>query len=248
MSDTSPRAQLSLVIKWPHDVPPAPIPRDLLRRLAENRLPATWAIEHPAQLSSLRAVAVQSQLIETAVLACERPVLIKCESKTAADWSAAVARQIDGIRAAGADVATIQLGPAGTDRHSERRLHALGVRAVITDATGGSAPAFKPLPFGLWQFTPKFIVPQAKSWAQLLGLTRRVDLARHQGLPALASIDLARIAAGGSRRWREVETLVAQATSGRAEHKLEIVTVAEAADRLADHHAARPQRSILRAA
>ena len=245
----APQSQVSLLIHWPQGVPASPTPEQLMRRLAQDRLAATWAIEQASQVRALRALGGAPPLVETAVLAgCHAPPSTSAVPP-AADWSASIARQVAELRATGTAVSTLQLAVNQEAAGYERRLRALGVRAVVTGAAASKrAPSVRSLPFGLWQFAPRVQVPAQGMWRRIVGSLSRRELVRRGDSTSLATIDLGAIRPASGGAWRQVEELLSQAAEANRNGSAAVVTVGDAALRLAETNSSRPQRSILRAA
>jgi hypothetical protein len=237
-------ALASLVIQWPHDVAADETVRTLVDKTAET--PTTWAVESRVQVLALQALAPSAE-IEFAALACERPMLAVRGGDAATDWTATVANQLDSLRSAGVAVTSVQFGAKPGERHSERRLQAMGVRSILSS---GGGPAVRPLPYGLWQFAPQVSTPRVRRWPRLFAVRPKLDLDGAAEQPAIAAVDVGALAAKGASRsaWREVDAVLSQFSAARREQSVQVVTVAEAASTLAGNQHSRPQRSILRAA
>ena len=241
--------QLSLVVKWPHHAALAPMAQQLMKQLTEHRLAATWAIEQPAQAERLRA-GQRRHDVDAALLVGAATAALAAKPSESADFSYEIRCSLDELRGAGLEVSAVQIGRELARGVHERRLRELGVRAVIVDGMGQapSAAAPRALPFGMWQLSPRVSVPILTTWRRFFSRAQRVHLEPIDGAPMVASIDLGRIGSPTSRGWRAVERLIRQVADARQRNAVTVATVAEVTAGLAQGNAARPQRSILRAA
>jgi hypothetical protein len=230
---------ISLVVRWPKQIPAEPLPKQLLRQLSESRLAATWAIETPAQAYSLMARGIDGNLIEAAVMVADSEPTRVHE---------AVYEGLNRFDAAGLAAAAIQVGASLPRASVERLLRQSGVRAIIISNPAARVTTIRPLPFGVWEFQPHLSVPNRRRWLSALIRNSRGLTVAEDASPSAASIDLGRVGSLNSRSWRDVEQLVDQAAEACHGGFARAATIAELAAELADHSAARPQRSILKIA
>jgi hypothetical protein len=158
----------------------------------------------------------------------------------------AVDRGLIKFQRAGQEVVAVQVGGPIPRGSIERRLCQAGVRAVIAAPTSARLPSARPLPFGVWAFGPQISAPTA---GRLLPVLRRktADF-RSAESPAVASIDMKKLAGANAREWNSVERLIDQAAEISALGTTRIMTIAEVAAELSQAAVTSPQRSILRAA
>jgi hypothetical protein len=226
-------SEVAVVVRWPAHAANS-VAVQVHRFLAEKRLTATWAVERAKQIDELPGR--------------ERPdvaVLIGRDAAAPAIGDDAASR-LEELAAAGLATAVVQLPKPAERGQFERRLKQLGVALVVSDA--GAAGTVHPLPFGLWQLTPAAVAPAARRWFGLLPGKVRSALPRPTTAPAVASIDVGRLAKGGSPHWRPVERLLDEVAAAISTGAARETSLAEIAARLTRAATARPQRSILRAA
>jgi len=124
-------------------------------------------------------------------------------------------------------------------------LGAAGIRAVVADVAG---PAVRSLPLGMWQFAPRVAMPVVDRWWNMFRRKTRLVPDEQGPSHAVATIDLSRLADMGPRAWQKCDAELAELDEARARGAVAVATVAEIAVALAEAHAVKPQRSILRAA
>jgi hypothetical protein len=122
------------------------------------------------------------------------------------------------------------------------------VRAIIVNNASGKSMTIRPLPFGVWEFQPHLSAPKRRGWLSGLIRNPRGIIDVEDASPLAASIDLMRVGAVNSRSWRDVKQFVDQTAEACHAGLARAATIADLAAELADHSAARPQRSILRIA
>jgi hypothetical protein len=223
------------VIRWPRSVATSSGPAQLLRRLVEDRLPATWGVE----------TIEQAETLETAIHLVEAALLIpKLNAATAGD---AIADGLHRFSAAGHEVATLCIDAELPRGHVERQLSQQGVQTIVTESAASDSGAVRPLPFGVWQLAPQGTLPSHRRWFRRVGGVPQDFFAAAAG-PTIASIDLAAIGSTDSRGWREMEKAIDQAATASDQGQIRIATVADLTAELTRQSAPKPQRSILRAA
>jgi hypothetical protein len=211
--------------------------QQLVRRLSDRRLSATWAVEEPAQVASLRSANHRGQPIDLALLISDASSPIE-----------SIDRGLTRFRAAGEEITAIHVGAELPRGSAERRLRQAGVQAIVGPSVRGESSTITALPFGLWKFGPHISAPAPRCWFGLLGRPTGNISDLVGAAPAVACIDLARAGSVGSRGWRAIEQLVEQAAEASARGSVRIETIASIAAELSETVAARPQRSILRMA
>ena len=234
---SSPRSAtpVCLVIRWPRDLAASSGPAQLLRRLIEDHLPATWCVESIEQANTLGTVI---HLVEGALL------VPKINAATASD---AIADGLHRLSAGGHEVATLCVNGDLPRGQIERQLAQQGVRAIVTESTASDSGAVRPLPFGIWQLAPQGTLPSQRRWFRRVGGVPQ-DFFNSATGPTIASLDLAAIGSPDSRAWREMEKAIDQAATASDQGQIRIATVADLTAELARQSAPKPQRSILRAA
>ena len=234
---SSPRSAtpVCLVIRWPRGLAPQSGPAQLLRRLVEDHLPATWGVEAREQLATFDGVS--PSFVETALF------LPKTTATTVSD---AIADGLHRFEAAGRAVATLCVDAELPRGQVERQLAQQGVGAIVTGAASEAA-AIRPLPFGVWQMEPAGTLPSQRRWFRRVGGVPQ-DFFSTVASPMVASVDLAAVGATESRGWRELEKAIDQAATAVDRGQIRMATVADLTAELARQGASRPQRSILRAA
>lgn len=228
---------VALIVLWPNIVAEGPAIQQLVRRLSERRVSATWAIEEPSQAAAVRSSNHRGQPIELALLIAD--VLNPIES---------LDRGLTRFRAAGEEISAVHSSVELPRGSVERRLRQAGVRAIVGPPIRGESSTVTTLPFGLWRFEPHISAPAPRRWFGLFGRATGEVSNLVGASPAVAVIDLACAGATGSRNWRAIELLVDQAAEASARGKARIETIATIAAELSETIVARPQRSILRMA
>jgi hypothetical protein len=225
---------ISLVVSWPGSVT-GPCAEQLARRLAQARINSTWAIEDPAQVAAI-------QLNSRKASDAEMALLVGGVSNLAEAIDHGLAR----FERAGQEIVAIQVDRSLSRGGIERRLRHSGVRAVIAGPARGKSPIVRPLPFGIWEFGPQISTPSARRW--LPRVRNKACNLRSTESPAVANIDITKLAAASSRGWSSVERLIDEAGEISALGIIRILTISDVAAELSEASAIRPQRSILRAA
>jgi hypothetical protein len=236
--------QLALVVKWPAAVTNEMVIRQVIRRLVDARLPATWSVEDAAQAESLHFWGAM-RVGGDAALLVETDAVATARGQQAAQWCRRVSNRLKQIRSVGVDAETLHVGAAVAKTLNPQSLGGAGVSAVVADVAG---PAVRPLPLGMWQFAPRDVLPVQRRWWQLYSRSVRLIPGEASQSPAVASIDLARLAAMGPRAWHACDVELASVAEAQKRGAVAVRTVAENAAALAEAHAIKPQRSILRAA
>lgn len=224
-----------LVVRWPRVLTPEAGPAQLLRRLVEDHLPATWGVEAIEQAKVLDAAI---HLIESAIL------IPKLSVATASD---VIADGLHRFTAAGHEVATLCIDAELPRGQVERQLAQQGVQTIIAESAASDSRAVCPLPFGIWQLVPQGKLPSHWRWFRRLGGLSQDFFSAAAG-PTIASIDLAAIGSIDGRGWREMEKAIDQAATASDQGVIQLTTVTELAAELSRQNAPKPQRSILRAA
>jgi hypothetical protein len=241
MSFESTRIQAAVVVQWPNRVPLVAA-REMSRRLIDQNIPATWSLDQVSQIEALaswgaiRGGAEAALLLDTAT-----PELL--DERTAGQE---LSRRLELLRSTGMGVEIIQAGPDMVGGSWPRTLRAQGVIGVVVNASSDSGPA-RALPFGVWVFTPRKVVPQLTRWADMIRRPRPL-LAAGPKNPAVVNIDLARAGMPESRPWRQAELAIAQIGQAIRDGVAKLETLGQITSRLCQANAPRPQRSILRAA
>lgn len=224
--------QVALVVKWPSTSSIEPLAQQLIGKLAERRLTATWAMAEPRQVEAVARWSGATVRFEGASLAP----------------AGGVVDSLKQFAAAGESIATVCMGTEQLRAQDFRTLCQLGVRSIVAVDGAGKAGAVQSLPFGLLQFTPVLCAPTA-GWIQrwfgktALNLPEDVESGK-----AVIVVDLARMATTGGRGWRELDRLLHQLDEARLAGHLAPATMAAVTGEIGRASATRPQRSILRAA
>jgi hypothetical protein len=232
MRPEQPTPQVAIVVKWPNTGANGPAARQLAGKLAERRLAATWAIAAPEQVESVSRWSSSPVRFEAALLAPARDVVASLKSFATTSES----------------LATVCLGTEPVRDQDFRTLCQLGVRTIVAEAAHSVPSGVQPLPFGLLQFTPALCTPTAgwlERWFGKMALNLPADI---QSGKTLVAIDLLRLATVGGRGWRELDRVLHQLDEARRQGQIVSATITEVAAELGRKSAARPQRSILRAA
>jgi hypothetical protein len=236
--------QLALVVKWPAAVTNEMVIRQVIRRLVDARLPATWSVEDAAQAESLHFWGAM-RVGGDAALLVEADAIPAARGQHAAQWSRRVVNRFKQIRSVGVAAETLHVGAAVAKSLHPQSLGGAAISAVVADVTD---PAVRPLPLGMWQFTPRTALPVERRWWQLFRRSAGLIPGDLSQSPAVASIDLSRLAAMGPRAWHTCDAELASVAEAQKRGALAVQTVAEIAAALAIAHAVKPQRSILRSA
>lgn len=228
---------VALIVLWPNSVAEGAMVQQLVRQLLERRISATWAVEEPTQVATLRSANHKGQPIELALLIADASNPIE-----------SVDRGLTRFRAAGEEITAVHVGVDLPRGSAERRLRQAGVCAIVGPLVRGDSSTVTALPFGLWRFGPHISAPAPRRWFGLFGRAT-CSLSNLAGAaPVVATIDLARAGSTGSGPWRAVEQLIDHAAEASARGTARIETIATIAAELSETIAARPQRSILRMA
>ena len=236
--------QLALVVKWPAAVTNEMVVRQVIRRLVDARLPATWSVEDAAQAESLHFWGAM-RVGGDAALLVEADALTAARGQLAAQWSRRVTNRLKQIRSVGVGAETLHVGAAVAKTLNPQSLGGAGISAVVADIAG---PAVRPLPLGMWQFAPGVALPVQRRWWQIFGRPVRLIPGAASQSPAVACIDISHLAATGPRAWHSCDAELARVAEAQKRGALDVCAVAEIAAALAEAHAVKPQRSILRAA
>jgi hypothetical protein len=224
-----------LVIRWAGDLSSASGPAQLLRRMIEDQLPATWGVE---TVDHARALDDAARLVECGLLIREASESFTCD------------QIIDGIHrfdAAGREVTTICTVGELPRGQFERQVAQQGVRSIVAAGPATGPAGIRSLPFGLCQLTPQGTLPSRRRWFRRVGGVPQDFFASAAG-PILASIDLAAVGSPGGSGWRELEKTLDQAATAADQGAIQLCTVADLAAFWAQQIGKRPHRSILRAA
>lgn len=232
--------QAALVIHWPQSAAPAAA-REVAARLTARGVSATWSIDQASQVEMLASWGVGRHGADTALIV--EPATLQSAPEAAASE---LARRLELLRSSGANVEMAYAGPELIGDSWPRTLRALGLRGVVA-AQAGQPAAARALPFGVWHFTPVARAPRVRRWSDWFR-ARRPLFAAAPAAPAVVTIELGRVAAAGSRSWREMEASLDEAVESHLAGTVGLVTMHELAAQLTQASAPRPQRSILRAA
>jgi hypothetical protein len=226
---------ISILVRWTPGVASS-LAEPLARTLGKAGIRSTWAVAEPAQAQSLGARIGLRTACEIALFVAEPPV-----------DAAAISQRLKAFAAADQEVSAIEV-PTHPPRGSfERQLCQSGVRAVVARCGVSKGAMARPLPFGIWAFTPQVILPARRGWLSLLTGGSRTPRP-HGDAPSLAVIDLARVAASQVRAVRAIEQYVASTSELAAHGRVVIATIGDLTREFSQQTAARPQRSILRTA
>ncbi len=241
MNTELPRIQAAVIVQWPHRVPLAAA-REMSRRLVDQRIPATWSVDQISQIEALASWGAVRSGADAALL-LDAPTSESQDERTAGHE---LARRLVLLRSTGMSVEIIQARPDMVGGSWPRTLRAQGVLGVVVGAGRDTMPA-RALPFGVWQFTPHATVPRMARWTDMLR-RRPPLLAAASKSPALVNIDLAQAGMPESQPWRQAELAIDQIIQAANDGLAKLETLGQITSRLSQANAARPQRSILRAA
>jgi hypothetical protein len=158
-----------------------------------------------------------------------------------------ISQRLKAFATANQEVLAIEV-PSHLPRGSfERQLCQSGVRAVVARNGVGKGAMARPLPFGIWAFTPQIVLPERRHWLSFLTGKKR-SLRIGGDAPALAVIDLDRVLVSQVRAVRVIEQYVACASELAADGRVLIATIGDLTRGYSQQTSARPQRSILRTA
>jgi hypothetical protein len=236
--------QFALVVKWPAAVTNEMVIRQVIRRLVDARLPATWSVEDAAQAESLHFWGAM-RVGGDAALLVDADALTTARGQQAVQWNRRVSNRLKQIRSVGLGAETLHVGAAVAKALNPQSLGGAGIRAVVADV---APPLVRPLPLGMWQFAPNVALPVQRRWWQLFRRSVTLIPEESSPSPAMASIDVSRLAPLGPRAWHSCDAELARVVEAQKRGALVVCTVAEIAAILAEAHAVKPQRSILRAA
>jgi hypothetical protein len=241
MSTESPRIQTAVVVQWPNRVPLVAA-REMSRRLVDQRIPATWSVDQISQIEALASWGAVRSGADAALL-LDAPTSAQQDERTATQE---LARRLVLLRSTGMSVEIVQARPEMVGGSWPRTLRAQGVLGVVVSDCRDATPA-RALPFGVWQFTPRAIVPRIARWTDMFH-RRRPLLAAGAKSPAVVSIDLVQAGMPESRAWAQAEAVLAEIRQAESDGVAKLETLGQMTSRLCQANAPRPQRSILRAA
>jgi hypothetical protein len=148
--------------------------------------------------------------------------------------------------ASGHDISGIEVTGNLPRGSFERQLCQAGVRAVICRPRKGKSSIARPLPFGIWEFTPHVALPVRRRWLSFASTHRSLQGEHSQS--ALATIDLKRVATSETRAFQEIEQYIDCVAGLCAAGRMRNATIGELAAEYSQQAMGRPQRSILRVA
>lgn len=224
----------------------------LLQRLNEWRLPATWAVDEPAHWSFAKRLQASSVEHEIAILA-------------GSDWIGSAAgrnlfaqelgRRVLAGRSAGLSISTVAPYESTIDDHLDLLVqHEISaVRGIVDLDARASRPAQPhPLHYGLWEMPGSLALPRFSRWWPGGGgawkARRAIHRAAVQGECFHLVLDVAALAQAGSPGLGVVDRVLRAVASGQEAGNVLAMTLAQAARHLTPARSYATSRSILRAA
>jgi hypothetical protein len=213
----------------------------ILRRLADDRLPATCIAASSRQSGLLQDAAQTAPWID-AGLRWTPPA-----NPAATPW-AETARELEALRAAGIEPATLWCPAATVADGSEQTLYALGVRIVVGAAAPPGPQSAPRLVQGMWLLQGVVEAPAERSWPLPVNEIPWKSAVRSGARPAVVAIDLERVGGLASRGMRHVERLLTASSGAQRRGLAEFTGLGHWVRRQLCRNSGQPQRSILHAA
>jgi len=221
----------------------------LVHLFSGHRLPATWVVDSPERVKSLGKQHSTSAAIEIALKIDQlwlSPLSSHSQFRTALD------SRISALTAASGVATHLVVGDPQLLRPRAAILAEQGITGVFAQKKDGPTPAkLRPLPCGLWQLEPSFCIPPKRSlinfWARRCPSTKQL-LATGGTDTTLVMVQSSEFGRSGVRALQGLEKLLREISWAASRDQLIVTTVGETLVKLADGRAAKPQRSILRAA
>ena len=224
---------ISIVVRWAPTTASS-LAKQLAQNLAEAGIRSTWAVVEPAQAQSLLTESARRN-VEVALSVEGFP----------ADFGL-IRQRIGDFAAHGHDIRGMEVSGTLPRGSFERQLCQAGVRAVICRPRKGKSSIARPLPFGVWEFTPHIALPVRRRWLSFTSAHRSLQGEHSQS--AFAMIDLMRVATNEARALREIDQYLDCVAGLCAAGRMRMATIGDLAAEYSQQATGRPQRSILRAA
>lgn len=221
----------------------------LIHLFRGHRVPATWAVGDGTRAELLNGG--EPTLPDELALLIDRRQ--SCLEISVARFRDELATQVASIRQASGMEATLIVGEPESLRSKVSLLAEQGMRAIVATGSRQKAGATpRPLPLGLWNFTPTIEIPQGHRLSRLLPV-RRPSVKQLMGAKissggVLVAIETSQLDQLGPRGARQIEKLVRDVAWAASREQVVVATVGELVTELAGAAVAQPQRSILSAA
>jgi len=221
----------------------------LVHLFSGHRLPATWAVDSPESLKSLRKQVSATAALEVALKIDPHWVSpLASHSK----FRKALETRISALAAASEASLSLVVGDPQLLRPRAAILAEQGILGVFAPRQNCLAPAkLRPLPCGLWQLEPSFCIPPKRTlvnfWARGCPSTKQL-LATAGAGTMLVMVQSAELGQAGARALQGLEKLLREISWAASREQLIVSTVGEMLAELADQRTVKPQRSILRSA
>jgi len=146
----------------------------LVHLFSGHRLPATWTVDSPERVESLRKQVSPTAAIEVA-LKIDQQWLSPLASHS--QFRSALDARISALTAAGEASISLVVGDPQLLRPRAAILAEQGIAGVFAPRQNCAAPAkLRPLPCGLWQLEPSFCIPPKRTFINFwAGHRRRRD-------------------------------------------------------------------------
>jgi hypothetical protein len=232
---------------WERNRGLAAVTEKLFELFNRHHQPATWAVGDPAH-SAVAGILAESKTKHALALLGDRYWIGRTAGRTR--FARELARRVSQARAAGIETVTLVPRVASVTEHIDlvvkHDIHAV-VAAAGTPATAVSGA--RSVHYGVWEFGVRARLPQRR---HLLSSDWRLRRAVQKGAREAGTvhlvIDASAIEEVGRSATNSVERLLRRAETLQERGLVRVETLSEAAARLSDRPAAKPQRSILRAA
>ncbi|MCA9259861.1 MAG: hypothetical protein KDA61_11705 [Planctomycetales bacterium] len=217
----------------------------LLRRLVEDRLPATWVARDASQCSLLHQAINRCPGSDAGLEIASPNARAASEPLSDLQWAQA-ARQSAQLRSAGLNDAVVVVSHVDLLAGRENGLTQLGVRAVVVEAA--RQESVRALTPGLWAFAVAEKIPSPRFFLGGMGAKTRRVLLQHQGDVATLIIDLDQIPGPESRAWKQLQRSLDAIAWSVSNGEVVVATVGHIANAREGRLVGQPQRSILKAA
>jgi hypothetical protein len=222
----------------------------LIELMDTHRLPATWAVSDPAHSAATSRIVRSAIAHELAILGDATWI---GETAGRARFARELSRRVAQARTTGLSIHTLVPRNASIDEHIDlvvkQQLTAVaGVESQT--ATGGVYTNPRALHYGVWELPTHAKLPTRGSWFSHGGKTtwRQVRAAARDAATFHLTIDAYAYCREGQAARQSVGWLMQRVANLRDRGMVRVETMAEAAARLSDVPAVRPQQSILRRA
>jgi hypothetical protein len=224
----------------------------LLRLTGQAGVPATWSLSETKDVTTVQKIRQASSNHEIAIWGDSSWTATTTPRNV---YSRELSRRVLAARAFGFETSSLVFDSPALPRHGNL-LERLGISATrkarTPDNASRAAVGARSMRDGLWEMPAAVVYPGAGRWFSAttsgLNIRRAIDRAAAVCDVYHLVVDVPRLAAAGGSAIRSLERIVLHAVQRREEQRLQILTMAQITDQLAQSRTARPARSILRIA